>query len=148
MGGEGGRTDRFVLVFNCCSEGDLVLCSYMCGPVLTMLVSGKLNRSSVSCTGQDAVLEVMGELGSRKDFVQLVVTVSSNAMRAVLDHAAGPFWLTASRSSSQGKDRHVGIENGTVGGQETEAAGLTIALSPFLPWKVCICPIEMVYMCL
>lgn len=101
-----------------------------------MLVSGKLNRSSESCTGQHAVLEVMGELGSRRDFVQLVVTVSSNAMRAVLDCAAGPFVLTASTLRSQGKDRHVVIGSGTVGEQETETAGLTLALiASFYPGK-------------
>lgn len=66
MGGEGGRTDRFALAFTCCSGGDLVLCSslHVCCLVLILLVSGKRNMSFESCIGQDAVLEVVGELGN------------------------------------------------------------------------------------
>jgi len=116
MGAEGVRGDRFALDFSHYSGGDLVLCSslHVCFLVLVMLVSGKENSLFESGPGQHAVLE-MGQLGSRGGFVQLMVTVSSNALRAMLDHAAGPAVLMNSRSRNQGEVGHMRIVSDTAG---------------------------------
>jgi len=86
----------------------------VCFLVLVMLVSGKENSLFESGPGQHAVLE-MGQLGSRGGFVQLMVTVSSNALRAMLDHAAGPAVLMNSRSRNQGEVGHMRIVSDTAG---------------------------------
>lgn len=105
----------------------------MCFLVLVMLVSGKENNFFEFGSGQNAVLEKMGQLGSRRE---LMVTISSNAMRAVLDHAAGPAVLMNSISRNQGKDGHMRIVSDAAGESERNRGGFTMALRvPFHPGK-------------
>lgn len=109
-----------------------------------MLVSGKANNFFEFGPGQNAVLEKMRQLGSRKEVLQLMVTVLSSAMRAVLDHAAGPAVLMISRSRNQGKGRHMRIVSDCRGAREKWRRVYYGPQSSLSPWKisfvtVCLC---------